>query len=49
MALLSANDCCIGEKLENLIAKTCHFVISDIIKKIDFREFVVTSQGNEDR
>ena len=32
MALLVASNCCMGEKFEVLVAKICHFVISDVIK-----------------
>ena len=32
MALSSANNCCMGKKYKDLVAKTCHFVISDVIK-----------------
>ena len=32
MALLVASNGCMGEKIEDLVAKTCHFVISDVIK-----------------
>ena len=30
MVLASASDCCMGEKFEDLVVKTCHLVISDI-------------------
>ena len=33
-----------GEKFEDLVAKICRFVISDVIKT-GLRQFVVTSQG----
>ena len=32
MALLVASNGCMGEKFEDLVAKICHFVISDVIK-----------------
>ena len=32
MALLVASNGCMGEKFEDLVAKICRFVISDIIK-----------------
>ena len=32
MALLVASNGCMGEKIEDLVAKICRFVISDIIK-----------------
>ena len=32
MALLVASNGCIGEKFEDLVAKICRFVISDVIK-----------------
>ena len=32
MALLAASNGCIGEKFEDIFAKICHFVISDINK-----------------
>ena len=32
MALLLASNGCIGEKFEDLVAKICSFVISDVIK-----------------
>ena len=31
-ALLVASNGCMGEKFEDLVAKICHYVISDIIK-----------------
>ena len=31
MALLVASNGCMGEKFENLVAKLCHCVISDVI------------------
>lgn len=40
MAIVLAKDGCIGEKLEDLVVKICHFVINEM----DFWEFVVTSQ-----
>ena len=44
MALLVASNGCIGEKIEDKIDKICHIVTSDVIK-LDFWQFVVTSQG----
>ena len=32
MALLVASNGCVGEKFEDLVAKICRFVISDVIK-----------------
>ena len=32
MALLVACNGCMGEKFEDLVAKICHYVISDVIK-----------------
>ena len=32
MALLVASNGCMGEKLEDLVANICHFVISHVIK-----------------
>ena len=32
MSLLVASNCCMGEKFEDLVAKICHYVISDVIK-----------------
>ena len=32
MALLVASNGCMGEKIEDLVAKICHFVINDVIK-----------------
>ena len=32
MALLVASNGCMGEKFEDLVAKICRFVISDVIK-----------------
>ena len=32
MALLVASNGCMGEKIEDLVAKICRFVISDVIK-----------------
>ena len=32
MALLVANNGCMGEKIKDLVAKICRFVISDVIK-----------------
>ena len=32
MALLVASNGCMGEKFEDLVAKICRFVISDIVK-----------------
>ena len=32
MALLVASNGCMGEKIEDLVAKICSFVISDVIK-----------------
>ena len=32
MAVLVASNGCMGEKIEDYVAKTCHFVISNIIK-----------------
>ena len=32
MALLVASNCCMGKKLEDLVAKICRYVISDVIK-----------------
>ena len=34
MALLVANNVCMGEKFEDLVTKFCHFVISDVIKTV---------------
>ena len=44
MALLVASNGCMGEKFEDLVAKICRFVISDVIKT-GLLQFVVTSQG----
>ena len=32
MALLVASNGCMGKKFKDLVAKICHFVISDVIK-----------------
>ena len=32
MALLVASNGCMGEKIEDKVAKICHIVISDVIK-----------------
>ena len=32
MALLVASNGCMGEKIEDLVAKICRFVISDVIQ-----------------
>ena len=32
MALLVASNGCMGEKFEDLVAKICHFVTSEVIK-----------------
>ena len=34
MPLLGASNGCMGEKFEDLVAKICRFVISDIIKVV---------------
>ena len=44
MALLVASNGCMGKKFKDLVTKICHFVDSDVIK-VDFREFVMMSQG----